>query len=254
MRANNIVNNLSSNVKTWLIVGWTATVVGACEQIDDLKPNTGLSNEEVVAGLKEALKVGTDTSVKRLHKTDAYFKNELIKILLPPEAQNLKAEVEELARNPLYAIPAQLVLDKANQLELQLNRAAENAAVKAKPIFWNAIRNITIADGMAILNGDSVAATRYLQQNTQNQLIEAYRPPVDSALTESGAKPTWADVVSGYNALTNKNVETDLTVYTTSKALDGLFYVVGQEEARIRRDPIARVTDILRKVFGSKDK
>ncbi|MCS7086774.1 MAG: DUF4197 domain-containing protein, partial [Bacteroidia bacterium] len=163
------------------------------------------------------------------------------------------AEVESLAQNPLYAIPARAVLNEAAELELRLNRAAEDAAVKAKPIFWNAIKNITIADGMAILKGDSVAATRYLQQNTQSQLIEAYRPPIDSVLEQNGAKSTWADVVTGYNALTGKNVETDLTTYTTGKALDGLFYVVGQEEARIRRDPIARVTEILKKVFGSQN-
>ncbi len=240
-------------MKTWMIAVFAALSVFSCEQVDDLTKNTGLTNEEVVAGLKEALNVGTDTSVKRLNRVDAYFKNELIKILLPQEAKNIVAEVEDLAKNPLYAVPAQWVLDEAAKLELQLNRAAEDAAVKAKPIFWNAIKNITIADGMAILNGDSVAATRYLQQNTQNALVDAYRPPVDSVLEKNGAKSTWADVVSGYNTLTGKNVETDLTTYTTSKALDGLFYVVGQEEARIRRDPIARVTEILKKVFGSKN-
>lgn len=238
-------------MKAWIIAAAAALVVFSCEQIEDLTKNTGLTNEEVVAGLKEALNVGTDTSVKTLNRVDAYFKNELIKILLPQEAKNIVAEVENLAQNPLYAIPAQVVLTEAAKLERQLNRAAEDAAVKAKPIFWNAIKNITIADGMAILNGDSVAATRYLQQNTQNPLIDAYRPPIDSALEANGAKPTWADVVSNYNLITGKNVETDLTTYTTSKALDGLFYVVGQEEARIRRDPVARVTEILKKVFGS---
>ncbi|OFY66870.1 MAG: hypothetical protein A3H98_13920, partial [Bacteroidetes bacterium RIFCSPLOWO2_02_FULL_36_8] len=174
---------------------------------------------------------------------DGYFKNALIKILFPPEAIAVKNAV-----NDIYP---QMVTD----LELSLNRAAESAAKKSKPIFFSAITSMTIQDAKNILNGgDSLAATSYLKKSTSDTLQYLYKPDIKKALDSVSATKYWSDIITVYNGLTGESVNTDLPEYTTLKALDGLFYLVGQEEIKIRKDPVARISDILKKVFGSLDK
>jgi len=134
---------------------------------------------------------------------------------------------------------------------LSMNRAAENAAKSATPIFVNAIKQMTITDALGILKGGSQSATNYFKSKTTNALTIAFKPIVDKALQQTDATKYWNDVFSVYNQFSSNKVNTDLTAYVTGKAIDGIFYQVGQEEIKIRQDPAARVTDILKKVFGS---
>lgn len=226
----------------------------SCLEEEDL--NNALSEEEVVAGLKEALVVGTDSTVLQVSTLDGYLKNELIKIALPEEAQPL---LQSALNNPLAGPLLQPLVDQTIE---SMNRAAEGAATKAKPIFVDAITGITIGDGFAILEGPDTAATSYLKTNTFTDLETAYTPDVTAAMTEAGVQDVWADVTSIYNQynLTNPltgtklfgdDLPTDLSAHVTTKALDGLFVVVGQKETDIRNNLAARVTDLLRRVFGS---
>jgi hypothetical protein len=140
-----------------------------------------------------------------------------------------------------------------DRLNLQMNRAAEQAAAQARPIFLQAISDLTIQDGWNILRGDSVAATTLLRQRTEQALLQRYRPPVDQALYNAGARQTWQEVMTRYNQVPLvQKVNPDLTGYVTERALVGLFRKVAEEETRIRKMPAARVTDLLRRVFGSK--
>lgn len=203
------------------------------------------SNDEVVAGLKEALKVSTDTSVANLNRTDGYFGNAAVKILLPPEA----AAVESTLR----AVPGigDAVVD---DVILKINRAAEQAAGEAAPIFFNAITNITFNDAMNILNGPDDAATQYLKSQTYTQLVSSFTPPIENALTSVGAQQAWNSMISYYNTyndiLGEQDIPDNLAQYTTQKALDGLFYIVAIEEGKIRNDVTHRVNEILQRVFG----
>ena len=134
-----------------------------------------------------------------------------------------------------------------------MNRAAEEAAKSASPIFINAIKQMTITDAIGILKGGDFAATNYFKEKTTMALSEAFRPSIDNALAKVDATKYWKDVFTAYNKFSAKPVNTDLSAYVTSKAVDGIFYQVGLEEQKIRKDPAARVTDILKKVFSSKE-
>jgi hypothetical protein len=219
------------------------TFLFGCKKAEDIISNapTGLSDDEIVQGLKDALEHGTDTSVNLTHKVDGYFKNTAIKILLPPEAQLVESTLRGMGLGSL-----------CDDAILSLNRAAEDAAVEAKPIFWNAITSMTISDGKSILKGDSTAATTYLKTKTDSQLFAAFKPKIQNSLTKVNATKYWNDLFTTYNKIplvtpVNPNLEN----YATQKALDGLFHEVGNEEKDIRRDPAARVDDTLKKVFGS---
>jgi len=222
----------------------TATLlfVGGCEKIN-LPEGQPLSDEEVVAGLKEALRIGTDTTVRYLNRLDGYYGDTLIRILFPEEAWKVKLAIEALPGG------AELVQD----LVIKMNRAAEEAAAEAKPIFWQAIAALTIQDGMAILKGDSVAATRYLRERTYDSLYARYKPKIQAAMEDVGAQQAWEYIVDTYNGLptTLTPLENrDLAAYVTHRALYGLFLKVGQHETKIRRDVRYRVTDLLQKVFA----
>lgn len=205
-----------------------------------------LTNDDIVAGLKEALKVSSDTSVATLNKTDGYFANLAVKILLPPEA----AAVESTLR----IVPGigDAIVD---ELILKINRAAEEAATAAGPIFYNAITNITFSDAMNILNGPNDAATQYLKSQTYTQLRDAFTPPIEDALTSVGAQQLWYQVTSTYNTyndlLGQPDIPDNLASHTTSKGLDGLFHIVAIEEGKIRNDINHRVNELLQRVFGS---
>ncbi len=201
----------------------------------------GLSNDDIVSGLKDALRVATDTTTKTLNIAGGYFKNEAIKILMPAEA--LKAE------KTLRSMGVGSLVDKAI---LSMNSAAEDAAGQVGPIFINAIKQITITDGINILRGGNTAATNYLKQSTTSILAERMRPVIQASLKKVNAEEYWGAVFSKYNMFSQQKVETDLTTYVTSKALEGMFYNISLQEQNIRKDPGAQVTDILKKVFGDK--
>ena len=201
----------------------------------------GLSNDDIVSGLKDALRVATDTTTKTLGAAGGYFKNQAIKILMPPEA----VKVEKTLRT----IGAGSLVDKAIA---SMNSAAENAAGDVGEIFLTAIKQMTLADGLTILRGGDHAATDFLKRTTTSILTERMRPVIQSSLAKVNADKYWKDVFSKYNLLSSQKVNTDLTEYVTGKALDGMFYNISLQEQKIRKDPAAQVTDILKKVFGGK--
>lgn len=200
-----------------------------------------LSNTEIVGGLREALKIGTQNASKKLNLTNGFFGNQLIKILLPPEVQQMETSLRQLGFNK-----------QCDRLILSLNRAAEDAAGKAVPIFVNAIVNMNIQDGLNILRGGDNAATQFLRNTTSTALTTAFRPVIENSLKKVNATRYWRDVFTVYNKLPlgRKPVNTDLTGYVTDRALAGLFTTVAQEEANIRKNPAAQVSNLLKKVFG----
>jgi len=201
---------------------------------------TGLSTMEIAAGLKEALAVGATNSGNMLSAADGFFKNAAIKILLPEEARKVENTLRDLGMSSL--------VDKA---VLALNRAAEDAAKQATPIFKKAITEMTITDALGILKGGDNAATNYLMQKTTASLTAAFRPVIENSLQKVNATKYWSDVFTTYNKFSTNKINPDLSGYVTEKALSGIFYAVAQEEAKIRRDPVARTTELLKKVFGS---
>jgi len=202
----------------------------------------GLTNEEVIAGLKEALTVGARNSSDKLSAVDGFFANAAIKVLMPEEAKKVESTLRNLGLGNM--------VDKAI---LSMNRAAEEASKSAAPIFVDAIKSISIQDAFGILRGNDSAATVYLKGKTTTSLTNAFKPVIEDALEKTNATKYWKDVFETYNKLptTFNKVNTDLSGYVTDKALTGLFFQVALEEQKIRKDPAARVTDILRKVFGS---
>jgi hypothetical protein len=201
---------------------------------------TGLSNDDIIAGLKEALNTGTNNSTASASKVDGYLKNPAIYIPFPPEAEKMKSELIKLGYK-----------NKVDEFETSVNRAAEQAAASAAPIFLGAVKNMTVTDGLSILQGADTAATHYLRQNTTSALTTQYQPIVKDALSKVNATAYWASLVKIYNEIPFvKKQNPDLEGFVTGKALDGLFYLVGQEEAKIRKNPAAQVTDLLKKVFG----
>lgn len=219
----------------------SVTITG-CDTARSILSSVGdgnLTNAEVVGGLKEALKVGTDTATFHLGLLNGFFKDDMIKILMPPEAQ----QVEKTLRSVGFGN----VVDKA---VLSMNRAAEDASKYVGNIFIDAISQMTIQDAFGILRGDNTAATQYLKMKTSTELTAKFTPIISKSLQFTDATKYWSDVFSVYNKFSNKPVNTNLTAYVTQKALDGLFYHIGLEEQLIRKDPAARITDLLRKVFA----
>jgi hypothetical protein len=202
-----------------------------------------LSNEDIVSGLKQALTLGAQKSADRLSAVDGFFKDAAVKILLPEQAKKVE--------NTLRSLGMGKMVDDAI---LSLNRAAEDAAKSATPIFVNAVKSMSINDALGILRGTDTAATSYLRKTTSPDLTRAFKPVIDSSLKKTDATKYWKDVFETYNKLptTFKKVDTDLSAYATQKAMDGIFYYVAVEEKKIRKDPAAQVTDILKKVFGPK--
>jgi hypothetical protein len=202
-----------------------------------------LSNSEIISGLKEALNVGTKNASGRLSNLNGYFGNQLIKILMPPEAKKIETTLRSIGMGD--------VVDKAI---LSMNRAAEDAATKSVPIFVNAITSITIQDGLSILKGGNGAATNFLKAKTTASLTTAFRPVINNSLQKVGATKYWSDLVNIYNKLptVRQKLNPDLAGYVTERALNGLFVTISDEENKIRSNPAARVSDILKKVFGAR--
>jgi hypothetical protein len=217
--------------------------------------NLPLTNAEIIGGLKDALLVGTDSSVNRLSAIDGYLKDEAVKILLPPEAKTIT--------NNLSKIPggAKLVDD----VIVRINRAAEDAAKGAKPIFVNSVREMTFTDALTILKGPDNAATQYFKQKTSAQLGELYRPKIRESLNKNlvagiSTQQSWNELTTQWNKLANstvgkiggmKPVDVKLEDYILQRALDGLFLKIEEREKDIRTNANARVTTLLRRVFGN---
>lgn len=229
--------------------GWKDRLKGVVKEVTGSSNSGGngislnsLSNQEIVSGLRQALEIGAQNASGRLNATNGFFGNAMIKILMPPEAQKVESTLRSLGMGN--------VVDKAI---LSMNRAAEDAAGKAVPIFVDAIRGLTIQDGINIVRGGNGAATNYLRSATTNPLTNAFRPVIQNSLSKVGATSYWGDVMKIYNRLptTRNKINPDLTAYVTERALSGLFINIAEEENKIRTNPAARVTDILKKVFGA---
>jgi hypothetical protein len=216
-----------------------ATGDTSVNQIIGSKKGTSLSSDEIINGLKEALRVGADNSTKKLSSANGFFADAAVKILMPDEAKKVEQKLRSIGMGK-----------QVDNAILAMNRAAEDAAQSATPIFINAIKGITIQDGLGILRGNDVAATNYLKDRTLTQLTDAFRPVIEQSLEKVDATKHWKSVFSTYNTFSPDKVNTDLTAYVTEKALAGIFYQVGLEEQKIRKDPMARTTDLLKKVFN----
>lgn len=223
---------------------------GGCESankiLGGLSSGTGSltpTNSEIVGGLKQTLELGITDGSNRLALADGYFKNNLIKIMFPPEAQKVENTLRNMGLDPM--------VDKAIE---SFNRGAEKAAKEAAPIFVNAIKSMTVNDAMGILLGADNSATNYLKSSTYNQLQNSYMPIIEKSLNEVNATKYWSDVITRYNQIPLvQKVNPDLTSYVTQKALDGLFFTVVREEQKIRQNVSSRNTDLMRKVFGYAD-
>lgn len=199
------------------------------------------STLDIINGLKAALNKGTNFAVSTLSKEDGFFKDPLVKIPFPEEAAFAAKTLNDIGLGSLV-----------DEFEKLLNRGAEDGAKMALPIFGNAIKQMTINDAKNILLGGERAATDYFQQKTAEQLYTAFSPEIKKSLDKVNATKLWTDITTRYNAIpfTGKKVETDLVRYATNKAMDGLFLKVAEEEKKIRKDPVARTSEILKKVFG----
>lgn len=220
----------------------TQQIIKTIEQNYPATAGSQLSTADIAAGLKQALEVGAQNSSNQLSALDGFFKNAAIKILLPEEAQKVEKTLRDLGMGSL--------VDKA---VLSLNRAAEDATKSAAPIFVDAIKTMTIQDALGILKGGDFAATNYLKTKTTTALSAAFKPVIQQSLDKVSATKYWGDVFNTYNKFTTNKINPDLSGFVTDKAITGIFYQVGLEEQKIRKDPVSRVTDLLKKVFGSKE-
>ncbi len=206
---------------------------------------SSLDDTTIVKGLKEALATGTERAVTEVAKPDGYFGNQLIKILLPAKIQQ--------AADVMGALGYQQLVD---ELVLSMNRAAEKAAPKAAGFFGDAIRQMTVEDARGILSGGDTAATRFFEEKTRSRLFEAFKPAVTTSMDQVGTARAYKEMVGTYGNLPAASLvglpSLDLDTYVTNKALDGLFLMVGEEEKKIRTNPAAQTTELLKKVFGGK--
>jgi Protein of unknown function (DUF4197) len=221
----------------------------SCDTLNEISKNLptqsgGLTDGEIVSGLKEALQVGTNNASGALNKVDGYFKDPLVKILFPPDAQRAADKLRDLGMGKLV-----------DDFVMTLNRAAEEAAKEAGPIFVGAIKEMTFADARNILTGPNNAATNFFRDHTRQNLYDKFIPVINTKLSAVNATKHWTDITTTYNKIPFvTKVETDLPKYATNKALDGLFLKLEGEEKKIRENPAARISDLLKKVFGSLDK
>ncbi len=220
----------------------TQQILKSIEQNYPATAGGQLTTADIAAGLKQALEVGAQNSGNQLSALDGFFKNAAIKILLPQEAQKVEKTLRDLGMGSL--------VDKA---VLSLNRAAEDATKSAAPIFVDAIKSMTIQDALGILKGGDFAATNYLKTKTTSALTSAFKPVIQQSLDKVSATRYWSDVFNTYNKFATNKINPDLSGFVTDKAITGIFYQVSLEEQKIRKDPVSRVTDLLKKVFGSKE-
>ena len=215
--------------------------------LDSIRQGIGISKKgslddnTIVSGLKEALSLGTETAVKAVSQTDGYFGNKVIKILMPEKMQ----KVADILGNVGYQ-------QQVDDFILSMNRAAEKAAPQAAALFVDAIKQMTLEDARGILKGGDTAATDYFQEKTTDALYDAFKPIIATSMSEVGVTRSFKELTAKYTSLPfMEAVAFDLDDYVTDKAMDGLFYMIGQQEKKIRTNPAARATELLKKVFGS---
>ncbi|WP_103070822.1 DUF4197 domain-containing protein [Aquimarina sediminis] len=203
----------------------------------------GISNIDIANGLREALDNGIDKEVTKLTQKDGFYRNELVKILLPQELQKVDKTLRDIGLGKL-----------ADEGLKVLNRAAEDAVKEATPIFVNAVKQITFNDAKQILLGNDDAATRYLRGKTNSQLYQKFNPVISKSFSKVGADKIWSSIITKYNAIPlTKNVNPDLTDYVTGEALKGVYTMIAVEEKDIRTKLNSRTTDLLRRVFALQD-
>jgi hypothetical protein len=236
--------------KLWLVV---AVVLGACtsaqinKTLGDVNKSMGgstakpLTTAEVADGLKEALVKGISKGSDQVSQLDGYFKNPEIKIPFPPDVKRVEDKIRQIGLG-----------DQVDRFVMTLNRGAEDAAKEAKPIFITAIRSMTVQDAWGILRGNNDAATQYLKRTTSARLKEKFKPVIQSSLNKVNATKYYSDLVTKYNQLPLvQKVNPSLDDYATDKAIEGLFLMIAKEEMNIRANPVARTTELLKKVFGA---
>ncbi|MEH6632157.1 MAG: DUF4197 domain-containing protein [Halopseudomonas aestusnigri] len=208
---------------------------------EDASETSSLSVGEISTGLKEALRVGSERVVDQVSLQNGYNSDSKIHIPLPDSLKKVQSALRTVGLSSM-----------ADDLELKLNRGAEKAAVEAKELFFNAISEMTLDDAKRIYNGRDDEATRYFQEKMTPDLTKRFKPIIDKTLSEVGAVKSYEEMISNYKAIPFvPDVKSDLTNYTVGKALEGLFYYLAKEEEQIRKNPLARTTEILKEVFGS---
>ncbi len=211
--------------------------------VNQLPQTTTIGNEEIASGLKAALDKGITKQVSKLTQTDGFYKNELVKILLPEELQKVDRTLRDIGLSNL-----------ADEGLKALNRAAEDAVAEATPIFVNAIKDMTFNDARTILLGNEKAATSYLIDKTSTELYLKFNPVIKSSFQKVGADQVWNSLINRYNTIPlTKKVNPDLTDYVTTEALDGVYTMIALEEKEIRTKVSSRTTELLRKVFALQD-
>jgi len=201
----------------------------------------GLTEKDAADGIKEALVNGTGESVKLVSVINGYFGNPEIRIPFPSEAQEMESKLRTIGMSK-----------KVDEFNESMNRAAEKAASEAKPIFTAAIKSMTVRDAIKIVKGENNAATMYLKNTTSPELINKFQPIIKTSLDNVNATRYWSDLIAIYNKIPLvKKMNPDLTEYVTQKAIDGLFIMIAKEELKIRKDPMARTSELLKKVFGN---
>lgn len=225
-----------------VVMGQSSDILGSIKKTISGGNGSSLSSDDIVAGLKQALSLGAQKSADRLSVVNGFLNDKAVEILMPPQAQKVEKTLRNMGMGKLV-----------DDAITSMNHAAEDASKSAAPIFLNAIKNMTVTDGVNILKGSDTAATAYLRKSATPQLTKSYTPVVDSALQKTDATKYWKDVFDTYNKIPLvSKVNPDLSSYVTQKAIDGIFYYIAQEEIKIRKDPAAQVTDLLKKVFGGK--
>jgi hypothetical protein len=218
----------------------TQAQIGEITKVLGLGKSNKLGDDKIIAGLKEALQVGTGNAVKSTGKVDGYFRDAVIKILMPEKLRAVEKGLRVLGEGP-----------KVDEFILAMNRAAEKAAPFAKDIFVKAILEMSFEDARKILSGGDTAATEYFKAKTSDKLGAAFKPIVEKSMSEVGVTQQYEQLMGNARSIPFLNSQSlDINHYVVAKALDGLFYVLGQEERKIRTNPAARVTDLLKQVFG----
>lgn len=213
------------------------------EVVNQLPQGGGVSQFDIANGLRQALDLGIDKEVSKLTLEDGFYKNELVKILLPQELQKVDKALRDIGLASL-----------ADEGLKVLNRAAEDAVSEATPIFIDAVKGITFYDAKTILLGNKDAATQYLSNRTQTALYDKFNPVIKTSFAKVGADQIWENLINKYNAIPfTTNVNPDLTDYVTNEALKGVYTMIAVEELQIRERVSARTTDLLRKVFALQD-
>jgi hypothetical protein len=203
----------------------------------------GLNGAKIGSGLQEALKVGTENAVFQTGSVDGFFANSAIKILMPKSVRSIEQPLRLVGYGP-----------QIDEFVVSMNRAAEKAVPFAKEIFWDAIGRISFDDATKILNGNDTAATDYFKGQTSKKLHSAFRPTVETVMADVGVTRQYNDLIGRYKSVPfAQGLSFDIHQYVTEKTTDGLFFVVGQEEKKIRTNPAARVTDLLKDVFGRRN-